>query len=82
VKAHPRTERRPDLLLAAAGKRGDVGAAMHRGRARLLGQNRELVLGPAAADEQPAAARAQAGVEVGQTLEQELRARTGGVAAA
>ena len=48
---------------------------MKRAGADGPGERRQLLLGPPVTDDQPAAAPAQRGVEVGQALEQELRAR-------
>ena len=59
----------------------DVGGEVDLVGADLRGQRRQLALGRPAAHHQPRAALAQRGVEVGEALEQELRARAGGVAA-
>ena len=50
-------------------------AEVHRGGVGLTGERRDLVLGRAAPDDQPAVAPAQRRVEVGEALEQELRTR-------
>ena len=49
---------------------------MHLPGAELTGQRRKLTLGRARADRQATAELAQGAVDVVQTLEQELRART------
>lgn len=67
-------------LPAAAGERTDVLADMDRVGADLLGEHGQLPLGRAVADDEPRAALSQLSIQVCQALEQELRARTRGVA--
>jgi hypothetical protein len=74
-----------DDRLRVVGADRAAAVALHvlgqRGRSGLLRQRGKLALGWVVADDEPRAALAQRSVEIAQAVEQELRSRTGGVAA-
>ena len=70
-----------DATIPAAGKATDVAGVMDGARAGLSCQLGNLDLRATPANDEAGAARPQRPVEVGQTLEHELRARSRGVAA-
>ena len=74
-------ELRRDARAASACEGSGVDAGVNRASTRLPGKHRELDCGVAAADDEPPAARTELLVEVGQRLQQELRAGTRAMAA-
>jgi hypothetical protein len=74
-------ERRRDGAAAVAREGRHVGAEVQRGRSGLARERGQLALGRAVADDEAGVALAQRGVEIGEAVEQELRSRSGGVAA-
>ncbi len=81
MAAQARTELRREAPAARACERAHVLGHVHLGGVHLLDEARQLALGAAVPDHEGAAALAQGRVEVSEALEQELRARPGGVAA-
>ncbi len=81
-RRHRQPSASPDLALAAARERPDVAAEVHCLRSGLGRERRQLAAGRSVANHEAAAPMAQPGIEFGQALEQELRARARGVASA